>query len=301
MGVNEPAPRASDPLMDPNPPSRVELLLMRAFDGEADAGERAELSSWAEAEPRLAELGELRAALRAALEVPGPCDVAADVMALLAEEDAWAPLGGLFAEALGPAEVSAVAVADDVMAALGASDEAAWAPIGAQIAEAVRAEAGTVDVWPAVAELVAAEPAGWAPVSDALRVELVAEAPAVDVVDAVMAAVSSAAPVPLPAQVGRPRRASSRFPLWASIGFPVAAVAALAAAAMLAVLLPGASSVAPKAVVPPSAVLAAVSPLAGANDARVEEISTGDAAVAAQVMQFEDGGPTIIFVEEAEL
>jgi hypothetical protein len=312
MGVNEPAARASDPSMDPNPPSRVDLLLMRAFDGEADAAERAELSAWAEAEPRLAAMEELRAALREALAAPGPCDVAADVMAVIAEEEAWAPLGEVFAEAL-RAEVQPVAVADDVMAALGATlamvpeDEAAWAPIGAQIAAAVRAEARTVDVWPAVAEVVAAEPAGWTIVSEALRSELGAGAPTVDVADAVMAGIAGRRGTSLPATRSDdavvdepPRRASSRFPMWASIGFPVAAVAALAAAAMIAVLVPGTAPVAPKPA-PTSTAALAVSPIAVSNDARVEELSTGEAAVAAQVMQFEDGGPTIIFVEEAEL
>jgi hypothetical protein len=277
-------------------PSRVELLLMRAFDGEADAAERAELSEWAGSEPRLAELAELRAALREALAVPGPCDVAADVMALIAEEDAWASTGGLFAAAFkDEAEVPPLdALVDGVLDAIAAED--AWAPIGAALAEAVRAEAGTVDVWPAVQEVVDAEPAGWADTSDALR-GLFAGAPAVDVADAVMAEVGvEAAP---PAAEVVPIGAARRFPAWASLGAPFAAVAALAAAFLLAVRVPGPTDVV--AAAPEVETLAAVEPLALANDAQVEELSTGEGTLTAQVMQFEDGGPTIIFIEEAEL
>ncbi len=287
--------------MDVPEPSRVELLLMRAFDGEADEAERAELLAWSEAEPRLAALSELRAALREALAAPGPCDVAADVMALLAEEDAWTPLGGLLVEALrsdGPAPLAALDVVDGVMAALADEDEARWAPVGSLIADAVRAEAGTVDVWGAVAEVVDAEPAGWAPVAEALRAELVTpDAPVVDVADAVMdvvAPVSTVVPLPVPAGRGG-------FPRWASLGVPLAAVASLAAAALLFVLSSGPGPVIGPGPEAATEVLAAVAPLASTNDALVEELSTGEAVVAAQVMQFEEGGPTIIFVEEAEL
>jgi hypothetical protein len=282
--------------MEPPSPSRVELLLMRAFDGEADADERAELSAWAGSEPRLAELAELRTALREALASPGPCDVAADVMALIAEEDAWASAGGLFTAAFkDDADVPPLdGLADGVLDAIAADD--AWAPIGAALSEAVRAEAGTVDVWPAVQEVVDSEPAGWADTSDALR-GLFAGAPAVDVADAVMTEVAAASAPQMVDVV--PIAAARSFPAWASLGAPFAAVAALAAAFLLAVRVPAPTDVV--AVAPQVDTLAAVEPLALANDAQVEELSTGEGALTAQVMQFEDGGPTIIFIEEAEL
>src|SRR5688572_24602522 len=99
MALNEPTPGTSHPAMDAILPGRLELLLMRVFDGEASDDECAELLSWAEAEPRLAQLGELRAALLDALTGVGPVDVVADVMAAL-DEAAWAPVGLSLREAL---------------------------------------------------------------------------------------------------------------------------------------------------------------------------------------------------------
>ncbi len=79
-----------------------------------------------------------------------------------------------------------------------------------------------------------------------------------------------------------------------------------ASAAALLVLVPdttvdpaAVAPVAARAVVQPVA-LDASAPLAAVNDARVEALTTG-AHVNAQVMQFEEGGPTIIMVEEVEL
>lgn len=191
-------------LMDPRSPDRFEELLTRAFDGEISPDERRELDALANVEPRLVALAELRDALRAALAVPGPVDVAGEVMAALAADADW-DLGAPLREALG----GGVDLADAIFAGIAA--EADWAPVGATLKEALRAPeidvadavmaevadtwtlgdtireavAGPVDVADAVFAALA-EDAAFAPVAAALRDAV--RAP-VDVADDVMAAV----------------------------------------------------------------------------------------------------------------
>lgn len=314
MSVNEAPAAASNGSMDLTL-SRLETLLMRAFDGEADEGERAELLAWADAEPRLAELAELRAALREALAVPGPCDVAGDVMALLEEDAAWAPLGDALRDALAPPP--ALDFAGDVLAAL-APSRAPAAPVvvddpdlelsaffdGAlegerktAVAARLKTDAGAratlqafadqghllreavakdVDVWPAVARGIGTEPdhvAGWEPIAAQIR-EAFASIPQIDVAGAVQAAIE-------------PRLA--RMPRWASLWVPLAGFAA--AAALLFAVMPT-----PRGGGGLVSELGAFA-LSARNDAEVEQIEAAEDVVV-QVMQFEDGGPTFILVDE---
>ncbi len=299
MSVNDRAVDASLPAMDANLPTRVELLLMRAFDGEASDAERAELERAIDLHPRLAALDALREALREALRVPGPVDVAGDVMQLLLEEDAWVPVGDALRGAF--AGAPPMDVADAIMADLAvirgdeaAPDEAAWAPFGAALADAVRAEAGPVDVWAGVAAVVASEPAGWEHAREQLRGALVAtDVPACDVADDVMRRVGEGAEVVVfhaPA-VDVPQLAPRRrMPMWASLGVPAAVLFAAAAAIALMFQLPGAPGVDGRYVMTSTFALASI------NDAHVEALETS-ALGAAQVMQFDDA-PTIILVEE---
>lgn len=321
MSLNEAPVGASNGSMDASL-SRLETLLMRAFDGEADGGEREELLAWAEAEPRLAELVELRSALREALAAPGPCEVAGDVMALLEEESAWAPLGAALRDALSPppmdfagdilaalapakaaaaeptaaAEVAAVAADPDlelsaffdgvldgdrktaVVARLKSDIGAratlqAWADNGRLLREGV---AKDVDVWPEVARAIGTEPdhvSGWEPVAAQIR-EAFASIPHIDVSGAVQAAIE-------------PRLA--RMPRWASLWVPLAGFAV--AAALLFAVLPTPRS--GSALVSDMGAFA----LSARNDADVEQIEAAEDVVV-QVMQFEDGGPTFILVDE---
>jgi len=92
----------------PAVPDRLDVLLMRVLDGEATADEREELMAAADADARLASLGELRGLLREALMGPAERealvhgddlrDVVGAVMAALAEQgdvvDDWAALAG---------------------------------------------------------------------------------------------------------------------------------------------------------------------------------------------------------------
>jgi negative regulator of sigma E activity len=180
--------------MEPSLPDRLEALLMRAFDGEATPGERGELAAVADADPRLAAWAELRGALRAALAVPGPVDIAGDVMAALDADRAWAPLGASLASVLGGADAPPIDLADAIAAQIAAmgvytSDadapldpETEWAPLGAALRDAVRAPA--VDLADLVMASIANE-AVWAPVGEAVR-DIVRAAPPIDVVAPVM-------------------------------------------------------------------------------------------------------------------
>lgn len=362
-------------MMDPRPPTRIESLLTRAFDGEATDAERAELSTLVDLEPRLAAMSELRAALLDALTVPGPVDLAAEVMAVLDAEAGWGPLGaelrgsigvpvdladqvmaGLFAEAAwaptGAAMRDALAtppvdLADDVMAAIGQAppmEDDDWAPLRAALVDALRApridvaddvlaaigvavddsaemelsayydgelspertaavaarlladplaryelaafaDAGEglrdatvrgTDLWPAVADGVGVPRDavhGWEAVARPLR-EAFEALPDIDVATAVMAAIEPA---------------RHRMPLWASLGAPVVGVFAAAAAMLFVVLnLPSSSGV---------KVTASILELGKVNDAQVEEITARNDSVV-QVMQFEEGGPTFILVDD---
>ncbi len=111
----------------------------------------------------------------------------------------------------------------------------------------------------------------------------------VDVADQVMAAVVSR-PVLVVAN------APSAMPRWASLGGYGAAVA-MAAALLFALLGGWGESPAPVQIVaeaPAPSIL-----LASFNEASVESLDTPDGATVS-VMQYEEGGPTIIFVTEAE-
>ncbi|MFZ5476007.1 MAG: hypothetical protein ACOZNI_04470 [Myxococcota bacterium] len=291
--------------MDPILPGRLELLLMRVFDGEATDAERAELFAWAEAEPRLARLGELRAALLDALTGQGPVDVVADVMAALDEEAAFAPVGGAIREALS----APVDFTDAIMASVRAPDPdlelsafsdgelpdgravaarlkddaaardvlAAWAHVGHQLREAT---SEPVDAWPAVAAAIdvpADHVPGWEPIGDQIRAALAGER--VDVAGAVMA------------RIDPPAR---RMPKWASLWVPLAGFAA-AAALLFAVVPPPPQEV--RDLVHDAALTSLR--LQDENDAQVEEI-TGGENVVVQVVQFEENGPTFIMIDEPE-
>lgn len=159
--------------MDPRPPDRLEELLTRAFDGEASPEERAELDRLAIVEPRLAMLADLRQALRDALAVPGPVDVAGDVMGILAEEERWSPIGAALADAVR----QPVDVADEVMSSI------TFADVGAALRDAV---SDPVDLADDIFAAIAAE-ADFAPLGAELRAALAGPAPTVDLADAVMA------------------------------------------------------------------------------------------------------------------
>lgn len=282
MRVNEAAGRASYRAMDGSMPGRFETLLMRAFDGEATREEREELAAQAETEPRLAEWAELRAALLDALATAGPCDVAADVMEAL-DEASWAPLGDALRDAaldLPAVELPAVDLWAGIAAATVKRDEAeiaSWTDADApEIGEALRAAVNVdVDVWPGVeAAIASADVEGWAPIGADIRAAFQG-IPAVDVAGAVMAAVS-------------PEKRRGGMPRWASLWMPLAGFAA--AAALLFAVRPVVEPVAE----PEEFALAAI------NDVQIEDLSTGDDVVV-QVMQFDDGGPTFIMIDEAQL
>ncbi|MES2640115.1 MAG: hypothetical protein V4850_11550 [Myxococcota bacterium] len=363
--------------MDPRTPDRLEALLTRAFDGEATDEERDELASLA-AEPRLRALAELRDAVRAALVVPGPVDLAESVMSALDADAAWGPFGADLADAVRAAESGAPAIdlVDSVMAAVeadaawasvgasltealrapaidiadlvmaGIDQDAAWAPLGASVREAVAAppidiadlvmgavgpdaelsayfdgelasdrtsavaarllrDAGArdqlatfarlgeglrsathrgSDVWAGVADAIGVERDvvhGWDRIAAPLR-EAFAAIPPIDVAGAVMAAVE-------PAVV--------RMPRWASLGGPLLGFAI--AAALLFAVLPESPPVMPDAEGQLAEVVRAAPDLrlATINDAQVEEL-TAARDVVVQVMQFEEGGPTFILVDD---
>jgi hypothetical protein len=291
--------------MDAILPGRLEILLMRVFDGEASDGERAELMAWAEAEPRLARLAELRAALLDALTGAGPVDVVADVMAILAEDAAFASVGGALRAALDvPFDLS-----DAVMAAVARPEPdlelsafsdgeakdgravaarlkddaaardtlAAWAEAGHQLREAT---ARPVDVWPGVAGEIGVDVdhvPGWEPVAEQLRAALKDER--FDIAGAVMARIDPPA---------------KKMPAWTSLWVPLAGFA-VAAALLFAVVPPPSTEVVDmmqKAAV-------ATMRLSTTNDLQVEEITGGDNVVV-QVVQFEENGPTFIMIDEPE-
>lgn len=111
----------------------------------------------------------------------------------------------------------------------------------------------------------------------------------VDVADAVMAKVRPVEIAPAPV-------VESSMPRWASLG-GMGAIFSMAAAALFA-LQAGTVGVSPPPGLEagaPEAMLA----LARVNDAEVEDVSTPENA-SVSVMQFGEGGPTIIFVQELE-
>ncbi len=204
-------------------------------------------------------------------------------LALLLATDGLGPEvpGTAALRALGPqlreATVGPADVADDVMLAValnealaGRIDVAGEVMLGVSLAEALASPVDVADDVMLAVELNAA----LAP-SNVDR--------AVDVADAVMA------------QIGEQ---AATMPRWASLGVLGGGVGlaglAMAAALLLAVFGPW-SSDAPQVVT--AEIGAPMLTLAQFNQAEVEDLVVADGATA-QVMQFEEGGPTIIFVEE---
>lgn len=317
-----------------------ELLTMRVLDDEATLPDRVALQADPAAMAEVDALREVGVLVRAALE-PGAVDLADDVLAAIALEedarvrsallDALSPAGRLDLADLVMAEVDGleveaasgaaplgwdeellqealahharVSLVDEVMAAIEAAhpvleelDEHHVALVDAlspddeiDVADAVMAELASMDA-----------PEGW---DAAPLVAALAPSTSIDVADAVMAALPAAGTRPA-LQVVQGGRAPSGRARALRVATWLGVVAAAAAA--LLVVVPDTTvdpaSVAPvaaRAVVEPVA-LDASAPLAAVNDARVEALTTG-AHVNAQVMQFEEGGPTIIMVEEVEL
>ncbi len=285
---------------------RLEHLLMRVHDGVATPAEREEFEAMGGADATRA-WDSMRAQLVAA--VHGSVDVADDVMDLLQEPD--------FAGELRAAVSAPIDVADAVMDGIGdlaAMDCMAFADgegdpslraeranrflrdpaaraamanqdgLGAELRDAVAAGA-EVDLWSTIAGHIGADPGsdelpGWDRTAAALRAAVDARRP-IDVADAVMGRI--APPV---------RR---RMPAWASFGVPVGLMAA-AAAALIAILLPapteqGEFTADIRQTVGLNLLLA---PL---NDAQVEDIQTAENTVA-QVVRFDDGGPTFIILDD---
>lgn len=244
--------------MTDRPLDPAELALLLATDGLG---------------PEVTGAGELRALgpqLREATAVA--LDVADDVMLAVALNEALAGridvadevmVGVQLADAL----ATPVELADDIMLAIQLKDALAQAPGQAEIDVAD-------DVMLAV-ELNAALRPPTTQVGVADR--------AVDVADAVMA------------QIGEQAVA---MPRWASLGVlgggAGLAALAMAAALLLAVFGPW-SGTAPQGVT--AEIGAPMLTLAQFNEAEVEDLVVADGSTA-QVMQFEEGGPTIIFVEE---
>jgi len=186
----------------------LDVLLMRVLDGEATPDERAKLLKLADAEPRLAEMKELRSRLREALsdrasEAP---EVVAEVLAALVIDDGWAETADLLRSEL---EVGSVDMVEQVMDSLEVGCEPAvrisalhdgeldpaervelaqtlgrsaitdmtdWADIGRHLREALHAEVKAVDLmdtWGLVAVRVGMtnpeEVPGWEPIADELR------------------------------------------------------------------------------------------------------------------------------------
>ena len=269
---------------------------------------------------------------------PLPFDIAAAVMGGIAEDAAWAPHGAAlreavvvpvniadavlahvtsaeaydaawapFAAALRDAVSAPVDLADDVLAALdpdfelsayvdgalspertaavaarllrdaAARDQvAAFASLGEGLRDAT---ARGADLWPGVADGIGAERDaihGWAAIAAPIR-EAFAALPEIDVAGAVMAAVEPA---------------RHRMPAWASLGGPILAFAA-AAAVLFAVLPMSPNRPAGSAL---SGEVGGFR-LAAVNDAQIEDVSAAQDVVV-QVMQFEEGGPTFILVDE---
>jgi hypothetical protein len=253
--------------------------------------------------------------LRLALTPPGDIDVSGSVMAALEDEAAWGPLGDALRDGTAPPDVR-LDLADAVLAALPGEDAVDAARLDAQpwdadlFRSALSPGAGGPpprnappgsDADAVLARLPDA-PEGWDDTAELLALGLSADAP--DVTDAVMAALSADAPRPALRVVhGGDARPARTFPRgWIGAMGGLAAAAALA----MAVLPRGADTPdsavasAPAADVAPVRLDAAPRPLAARNDATVEALTT-PGEVVAQVMQFEEGGPTIIFVTGASL
>lgn len=282
---------------------RLEVLLLRVHDGLASPEECAELAALGGAVGPVGDWEVLGDSLRSLVDLP-PVDLADEVLAGV-ETPAWS-------EALRAAVMHPVDVTDAVMAGIEALPElermafgdgeltgreqaeaagrflrdaasraalAAYAGTGAELREAVGG-GGDVDVWNDVAAAIGAAPVeveGWEQTASQLRASVAARAP-IDVADIVMRHIQPAV---------------RRMPLWASLG-GVGALAAAAAALLAIFVAPSAPSSRLGAELSASSFL-----LAAVNDAQVEDIATAGDMVA-QVVQFDDGGPTFIILDDPD-
>ncbi len=295
---------------------RSELRAALRYDGPVDVA--ADVLAALDEESWSPIGAELRAAFSVDLADVVLAALPGEVVPLSGAPDGWDDTSALVRGALTPAH-AAPAVADEVLAAIGNLD----APAGwDRTSEALRAAltdaaaVAALDVWPEVAAHLDAlphdaAPEAWDATARALHGALT-PAGSIDVAPAVMEGIATrgtlrvirggAGPVGESAEgLASAERGSGgarrRFALVA------ATACALAAAALLAVRVgtpteaPGASVAAVEA----GAVAASpvARPLAERNDATVEDLTTAG-TVTAQVMQFEEGGPTIIFVNEGE-
>lgn len=153
--------------------------------------------------------------------------------------------------------------------------------LAARVQDAVVPSA-PLDLWGAIADGIGADAGaleGSEPVGQALR-QVLGSLPPIDVAPQVLASVSPAA---------------SRLPRWASLGAPLVSFA-LAALVLLAVV----PALTPQVPAPSANLLAQALPafqLSVVNDAQVEDLETSKDVVA-QVVQFDEGGPTFILVDE---
>lgn len=209
-----------------------------------------------------------------------PPDLSDFIFAGLADADS------MLLSAFGDGEISGATRSAVSRRALRDSAAQAELQASSRIGERVRAAAtdvAPIDLWGAIADTIGADAghaAATADVGVALR-DALGGLDAIDVAPEVMAAVA-------------PR--AREMPRWASLGAPILAFA-MAALVLLAVVpsmatLPGKRLGDSLAQVAPAFVLGAV------NDAQVEDIETSKDVVA-QVVQFDDGGPTFILVDES--
>lgn len=155
------------------------------------------------------------------------------------------------------------------------------ARLGAKLRDAAVSGAGEIDLWGAIGASIGAEgAASEVDVGDQLRAA-VRTLPHVDVTGVVMAGVT-------------PRERA--MPRWLAVGGPIAALA-MAAVVLLAVV-PNLTMPGVKVGGASLAQVAAPFIMASVNDAQVEDLETATDVVA-QVVQFDDGGPTFILVDES--
>ena len=203
-----------------------------------------------------------------------PPDLGASIWAALEDSDA------MLLSAFGDGEVHGDARARVTRSAMrgGQAELQANARLGAQLRESSAAD---VDLWSAIGASIGASDIEAEPDIAAELNEAVRALPTIDVAAQVMSRVT-------------PRERS--MPRWASIGAPLLALA-MAAMVLLAVI-PNLEMPAGKAGSASLAQVAAPFVMSAVNDAQVEDLETASDVVA-QVVQFDDGGPTFILVDES--